>query len=277
MPGNPANFFGKQVRRERLARGWSLDELSERSGIAASHLSRIENGKRPPTGKIADGCDAAFPERKGWFREYFDESQHWLPPALRSWTEHEDKAKRLYVWSPGVVHGVFQTEAYGRAMMATLPGVTEDVLSQRLAARTARQRRVLLREDPPEVTSVVDHVSLYRLVGSAEVMADQCARLASIASVPNVSMHVMPAVAHPGTASELVIADDVAAYAEHLAGGGVYTEEPTVSHLSRVFAALRGESYRLSESLAIIRKAEQLWRQQATGGNPASAAPREAV
>jgi hypothetical protein len=34
------------------------------------HLSRIENGKRLPTGNLAAACNAAFPERRGWFGEY---------------------------------------------------------------------------------------------------------------------------------------------------------------------------------------------------------------
>ena len=271
MSGNPASHFGRQLKKERLARGWSLDELAARSGIAASHLSRIENGKRPPTLKIAEACDTALPERHGWFAEYYEESQHWMPPGLRSWGEYEDKAVRLSVWSPGVIHGLFQTPAYGRAMMLTLPGATDEVVTQRLAARVERQRRIVLRDDPPEVTAVVDHVSLYRLVGSAEVMAEQLAHLASIASLPNISLHVMPAVAHPATASELVIADDSAAYCEHLAAGGVYTEDAVVTHLARLFATIRGESYRLSESAAVIRKAESAW----TGASPVTQAPRD--
>ena len=46
---NPVSHFGKQLKKERLAHGWSLPELSRRTGIDAGHLSRLENGKRPPT------------------------------------------------------------------------------------------------------------------------------------------------------------------------------------------------------------------------------------
>ena len=31
--GNPAKHFGKQMRKERLARGWTLREFAARSGI----------------------------------------------------------------------------------------------------------------------------------------------------------------------------------------------------------------------------------------------------
>jgi transcriptional regulator with XRE-family HTH domain len=69
--GNPAfSHFGRQMKKERLARGWGLDELSRRTEINAGHLSRIENGRRPPTETVAKACDAVFPERRGWFLEY---------------------------------------------------------------------------------------------------------------------------------------------------------------------------------------------------------------
>jgi transcriptional regulator with XRE-family HTH domain len=68
--GNPATHFGRQMKKERLARGWSLRELSARTEISFTHLSRIENGHRPPTEAVAKACDRVFPERRGWFLEY---------------------------------------------------------------------------------------------------------------------------------------------------------------------------------------------------------------
>ncbi len=61
-----ASHFGRQMRKERLAHGWSLPELSGRMGVNAGHLRRIENGKRPPTEALALACDEVFPERRGW-------------------------------------------------------------------------------------------------------------------------------------------------------------------------------------------------------------------
>jgi hypothetical protein len=93
-------------------------------------------------------------------------------------------------------------------------------------------------------------LSLYRLAGSAQVMAGQMCHLSDIAAVPNVTLQVLPAVANPGVTSGFVIADDTA-YAEHAASGFVYTGE-TVSALMRIFDSLRTEAYRGSESLKMI-------------------------
>ena len=40
--------LGHRIRHERVSRGWTLDELGARVGVAGSQLSLIENGKREP-------------------------------------------------------------------------------------------------------------------------------------------------------------------------------------------------------------------------------------
>jgi transcriptional regulator with XRE-family HTH domain len=266
-----AGHFGRQVRKERLAHGWSLDELSRRTGINAAHLSRIENGRRPPTEAIARACDAVFPKRGGWFSDWYDESRTWaeVPPGFRSWAEVEEKAAALHVWSPGIIHGLLQTEDYARALISVLAPATVEIARARLASRMERQRRVLTRDDPPSAWFVIDELALYRLVGSAEIMAAQMRQLLVVAGLPRVTLTIMPAVAHPANASELIIADKVA-YAEHLAGGFTYTDEATVSTLAARFDTLRGECFRVSESAALIERLGEIW---ATGVSPLTRTP----
>src|ERR1700722_10585846 len=183
--GSPATHFGRQMKKERLARGWTLRELAAKTGVNFSHLGRIENGHRPPTETVALACDVVFPERNGWFVEYYQESRTWMPPGFRDWPEYENKAARLAEWSPGIITGLLQTADYARGLLETASGVTAEVVTARLASRMARQARVLFRDDPPSAVYIIDHAALYRLVGSAKGMAAQLGHLASIAGVPN--------------------------------------------------------------------------------------------
>ena len=267
-----AGHFGRQMRKERLAHGWSLPEFSARIGFDAGHLSRVENAKRPPTEALAKACDAAFPERHGWFLDWYEESRHWaeVPAEFRSWAEYEDKADSVHAWMPGIVHGLLQAEGYACALLKTSPGASDEAVKNRLAARMERQRRVLMRDSPPLVWFVVDEFALYRLVGSAEIMAVQMRQLSAVAAMPNVTLQVLPAIAHPATASGFVLADD-SAYAEHVTSGYVITDE-TVSAVARMFDSLRAESYRASESLALIERVCSQW---ATGASPLTQAPTE--
>lgn len=191
------------------------------TGINIGHASRIENGKRPPTEKVATACDAAFPDRKGWFTEYYEELRGWseVPASFKSWPEYEDKAASLRDWSPSIMTGLLQTEDYARALLTTLPGASAGTVAARLASRMERQRRVLLRGGPPSAWFVVDELSLYRLVGSADTMATQLRHLLEVAA----------------------------------------TDDETVSALAMRFDSLRAECYRASESLRMTGRLAETW------------------
>ncbi len=64
-----------------------------------------------------------------------------------------------------------------------------------------------------------------------------------VAALPNVTMQVLPIVAHAANASGLVIADS-ATYVEHMAGGYAYTNAIVVANLAARFDALRDECWR---------------------------------
>ena len=257
---NPLAHFGKQVKKERLARGWSLPQLETRTGIDAGHWSRIERGVRPPTELIAARCDEAFPERRGWFGEYYTDSRSWAPPGFRSWTEEVDSASSLRDWCPSIITGLLQTETYANVLLSVHPDVTDEVVSTRLAGRMARQKRLFARDVP--MLFLVDQLALYRLVGSPEIMTAQLQHLITAAGRPRVTIQVIPAVAVPSVAHGIALTDR-AAYSETSVNGNVWTDQETRSSLDRVFDTLRSEAWRASESLALINEASELW----TGGN----------
>jgi uncharacterized protein DUF5753 len=77
----------------------------------------------------------------------------------------------------------------------TYPGVSAETVAARLASRMARQARLFERD--VLVWFVVDALSLCRLVGSTATMAGQMRRLGEVAALPNVTIQILPAVAHP--------------------------------------------------------------------------------
>jgi transcriptional regulator with XRE-family HTH domain len=264
---NPATYFGKQMRKARLARGLGLREFAALTEINAGHLSRIENGKRPPTANVAAACDEAFPEYKGFFTEYYEEMLGWseVPAAFKNWAEFEERARRLCDWWPSIISGLLQTEDYARALIRSVPGTSPDAETTRLASRMQRQRRVLDQDTPPKAVFIIDELALYRLVGSPQAMAAQLRHVLGIAARANITVQVHPAIAHNANASGFIIADDTAAYAEHVLGGYTFTDELTVSSLALRFDTLRGECYRVSESVALLERMAEQW---ATGASP---------
>ena len=265
---NPARYFGQQVRKARRAAGWTLTEFGQRIGYDPGQISRIENGKRPPTELFARMCDRAFPDREGWFSEFYAESRTWIatPPWFRSWIEHEQHAAALRLWQLGVLSGLLQTEDYARAILTVNPGVTEDEVNGRLAARLARQA-ILTRDDPPKAWFLVDEAALRRHIGPPEVMAAQLAHLGGVARLPNVTIQVVPSTAHAGLLGGFAVAER-AAYVETAVAGQVFEDAEIIAELLTRFDTLRSEAFRRSESLTLIERMCEEWK--ATGARAAS-------
>ena len=261
-----AGHFGRELQRTRKARGWSIAEVARRARVNAAHLSRIELGRRPPTERIAAALDEVFPERAGWFSAWHGESQSWpeIPATFKSWPDYEDRTATVRDWTPGIMTGLTQTEAYAAALIATAPGIDAATRDSRLWGRMERQRRFWDHGRPVMASFVVDEFALYRQVGSPETMTAQLRRLLEIAARPAVTCQVMPAIAHAGNGSGILLADE-AAWCEHAAAGYVFTDLETVRSLALRFDTLRAESYRASESVALIGRLADIW---ATGASP---------
>jgi hypothetical protein len=204
-------------------------------------------------------CDRAFPDRDGWFGEFYAESRTWIatPPWFRSWVEHEQQAATLRIWQLGVLSGLLQTEQYARAILTVNPGVTEDQVSERLAARLARQA-ILARDYPPAAWFLVDEAALRRCVGSPEVMAGQLAHLTGVARLPTVTVQVVPSIAHAGLLGGFAVAER-AAYVETAVAGQVFEDAEIIAGLLTRFDTLRNEAFRGSESLALIERMCEEW------------------
>src|SRR6185437_1617119 len=253
MAGNPGSHFGKELRQERLAHGWGLEELAKVSGISIGHLSRIENGKRPPTEQVAMACDNAFPERRGWFLRYYHELQTWAetPSWFKPFGEHEMATATIRSWSPNVVDGLLQTEEYARAQIGLFPGVSKDQVDDRVANRMARQQRVLYRENPPTAHFLVDITALQRMPGAFRTA--QLCHLLETAALPNVTIQVVPVCWHSGMSGGFILTDR-AGYAEAVHAGQVHGDDETVGALASRFDSIRSEAMRASESATLIRE-----------------------
>jgi len=155
-----------------------------------------------------------------------------------------------------------------RYAAAHLTGASDETVAGRLRARMERQRRVILRDSPPAACFIVDEMALYRRIGPPTIMAAQMRQLAAVAALPDVTIQVLPAIAHPANASGFVVADD-SAWCEHVAGGFVYTDQ-TVRALLGLFDTLRSESCRASETAALLERTAQTW---ATGASPLTQTP----
>lgn len=83
--------IGERIRHYRTERGWSVKELSEKSGVSRDMLSRWERDKRMPASKslvkIGRALDVSLDAILGTNGEYTEDNLD-LPLAWKVWKLH---------------------------------------------------------------------------------------------------------------------------------------------------------------------------------------------
>nr|WP_199498840.1 MULTISPECIES: XRE family transcriptional regulator [Mesorhizobium] len=54
------SLLGTRIRVEREQRGWSLSELSQRSGVSRAQINKVERGESSPTASLLGRLSGAF-------------------------------------------------------------------------------------------------------------------------------------------------------------------------------------------------------------------------
>jgi transcriptional regulator with XRE-family HTH domain len=147
---NPAAFLGAELRRARMAAGFSSQEaLAARLAFDRTVVAKAETGERPPTiDVLAAWCEACRLDEDlfGRLATLARRADGPVPTWFEDWLEAEREAHTLRLWSPTLIPGLLQTAEYARALFLAA-GVEEDPADRMVAARLERQA-VLDRRAP---------------------------------------------------------------------------------------------------------------------------------
>jgi Domain of unknown function (DUF5753)/Helix-turn-helix domain len=198
-------ILGTQLRRLREAADVTPDQAGYEIRASRSKISRMEHGRVGFKDRdVADLltlygitdeqmrarmlASVRHANAPGWWSKYGD----LLPDWFEEYLGLEGAASVIRTFELQFVHGLFQTEAYARAV--TLLGhktAPADEIDRRVSLRLKRQD-ILTSPEPPQVWSVMDEAALRRSVGGRAVMRAQLERLAEVASLPQVTIQVVP-------------------------------------------------------------------------------------
>jgi transcriptional regulator with XRE-family HTH domain len=204
-PTVPRMILGHQLRRFREAAGVTPDRAGYEIRASRSKISRMENGRvRVKERDVADLlglygitdeeiCSRVLALARqasalGWWSKYGDIMSDWFEEYLGL----ETAASIIRTFELQFVHGLFQTEAYARAvtLLGNTAAPTEEI-DRRVSLRLKRQD-LLTGPEPPQVWSVIDEGALRRPVGGTAVMRDQLNRLMEVAGLRQVTVQVVP-------------------------------------------------------------------------------------
>jgi transcriptional regulator with XRE-family HTH domain len=162
--------FAGLLKAFREARGLSRAELGALAGYAESTIKSFETGQRPVYAYHARHFDEAF-ELDGIFEHEASRfGKAGYSAAYGAFIEVMQEADDLYWFEHSTVPGLFQTEGYARAILSVHPGVNDDLVNERVAARLGGQAVLDRPSRLPRVWVFMDEVALRRRVGDAAVM-----------------------------------------------------------------------------------------------------------
>lgn len=254
------------LRSLRDDSGLSGQQLADRLGWSQSKVSKIENGRTRPS--VEDV--AAWTSATGAGREQADELAslaETVATQVHSWrarghgslaqrhgtiAEAERATPTLRVFQPAVVPGLLQTADYARHVMALLEATDDEVA----AAVTARMERQSVLYQDKQFRFVLTEGALRWRPGPASMMLAQYDRLLNLATLPNVSIGVLPfdvpAPALYTNGFQLFGGDDPFVLVETMTTELHLREEQDLEHYAVVFEQLSAAARSGDDAVSVI-------------------------
>jgi transcriptional regulator with XRE-family HTH domain len=271
-PSARGRQLAAELRRLREAATLTGDDVATRLKWSASKVSRIETGRSAVsagdlrmlldlyevTGSVRDrltelGRTAA---QRGWWDAFGDI----LGSGYSTFLALEDDAESERFYAQMIVPGILQTERYAEEIMREgLFTAPPGEIVRRVQARMTRQR-LLTKNDPLELSVILDESALRRRVGGGDVMAGQLSHLIDIAELPNVGLQVLPFAggAHIAMDGSFVVlrfpgpVPSYLVYLEHMTGQLVIENEGEAYHYALSYDRLRGLALEPEDSISFI-------------------------
>jgi len=263
-PTVPRMILGNQLHRFREAAGISPDRAGYEIRSSRSKISRMENGRVGFKERdVADLLDlygiteeetraglltlARQANAPGWWSKYGGD-------IMTDWFEEylglEAAASVIRTFELQFVYGLFQTEAYARAvtLLGNAAAPAEEV-DRRVSLRLKRQD-LLTGPRPPQVWAIIDEGALRRPVGGRAVMRGQLNRLIEVVGLRQVTIQVVPFSrgGHAAAGGSFTVlrfdADDVpdVVYIEQLTSALYLDKREDVEHYLEVMNNLSAEA-----------------------------------
>ncbi|MGW2869760.1 helix-turn-helix domain-containing protein [Kitasatospora sp. NPDC001225] len=265
---SPTAKFGVLLRQAREARGWTQEHLGGLAGYSSVHISAVETGRKPPTGRFVKRIDEAFGTDK-FEREWRQAGQRVLFEGFDQYAAKERESVAIRIFELDMVPGILQHPDYSAAyeMAPVRRGeATQEQADKRLRVLAGRQR---LLDRPATVHVVLDESVLRRQIGGPDVMSRQLQHLEDLAARPHIILQVAPYTlgeSRPFSHSVTLLTlptRTMVGYTETLGRGLLERDSEVVARWAAQYDRLQVDALTRPESVTMIRKARKDYERHA--------------
>jgi transcriptional regulator with XRE-family HTH domain len=290
-PAGPRRRLGAELRRLRLKRDMTLDEVAERMTCSTSKISRLETGKGIPKLpdvneliRIYDVSSDAEQEMlrrlvgegrtTGWWEPYVEgvHPERFVLDNPGRYPALETEAAAVRLFSATFLHGLLQTREYADQLMAELlPHHSAEEVARLVEMRMQRQLRLIDPDRPLRLHAVLDEGLLCRTLAAQADTVRQLQVLLALAERDNVDLRILPfdSGLHRGASGPFTILElpeplvDVV-YVEGPAGDSYMDSPDEVRHYRDVHADVSARAADPDRSRGLL--VDYLRRHQERGG-----------
>lgn len=272
--------LGSELRQIRIRLGLTSTQVVRKLLWSPSKLTRLETGDNAtvepsdimalcqvydvdkPTAEQLKEYAAVTKTKREWWQSA--EYRPIVGPGTKAALGLESSAAALHAYNSEYVPGLFQTAEYVRVLHRHAHRASTDEDIDRMVELRLRRQKIFRRDPPLKFAVVINEAVLLRQVGGPAVMKAQLARIAEVASEPNVRVQVVPfkAGVHRsmnGAFTTFRFPDDLAlkpiVHLEHLADHWVLRRNADVELYEDAFNELQALSPGPQESLSMIENA----------------------
>ncbi|MBT2392677.1 helix-turn-helix transcriptional regulator [Streptomyces sp. ISL-1] len=252
------------ARNMRVKKGWTQEQAGNELGFSGAAVSAMETCAQPASDEMLVALERVLGDGMGIFeqaREYVRLDKY--PAQFKDYALLEQRALGLSLYATLVVHGLFQTEEYARALIGGgYPPLPEQRVEELVEVRMAR-RELFDREPVALIELILEESVLRRAIGGEEVMRGQMRHLAECARRRNVTLQVLPldcglSGEHAGAYGEMNLVEtpdhDHLIYLEPQEEGLLIKGPAKVSTYAQRYAKIRAQALGPRESLGLIER-----------------------
>ncbi|MFE5712864.1 Scr1 family TA system antitoxin-like transcriptional regulator [Streptomyces sp. NPDC056501] len=232
--GPAARMAAAVAKRMRVKKGLTQEQLGAQMGYSGAAISAMERLLHPVSDEMLVHLERILGGGTGIFEEMRPLVRlEKLPEQFRGYAPIEQKAVALWLYANHVVHGLFQTEAYARALIGGgHPEPTPERVEELVISRMAR-KALFDRKPVCQIELILDESVLRRPIGSEEIMREQLEYLAECARRRNVNLQVLPLDAGLGS--------------QYAGDRGMMNLVETSAHDHVTFLEIQGESLLITD------------------------------
>lgn len=262
--GGTARMVAALAKALREQQGLSQEQLGKLIGYTAAAISAMETCAQP----ASDQMLVKLEEVLGGGLGVFEKARALMrlekyPAQFKDYVLLEQRALTLSTYVTFVVHGLFQTEEYARALIGGgYPPPKDERVEELVEARLAR--RALFDRDPTALIElVIEESALRRTIGSNKIMHGQFLHLAECSRRRNVTLQVLPMDCgldgeHTGCRGDMTLVEtpehEDLVYLEPQDESILVSDPAKVTTYAQRYAKIRSQALGPRESLGLIER-----------------------